>query len=159
MTVKSAKATMAAVLAALVVGFAALSPLQAAEDLRVGLLRFGTVNWQLDTMIAGEIYDGGDDTDTLLVSVLTDGASRAHDVRNVTLQNLEQIEFYSDTADYADIVTVAMLQSHMGNESEMSKVDYSHVTAFKRLGLEADSHIHSTEISEEELDNASQFLS
>ena len=56
---KSAMATVAAVSIALCLGFAAMRPLQAAEDLRIGLLQFGTVNWQLDTMIAGKIYDQG----------------------------------------------------------------------------------------------------
>jgi len=52
-------------------------------------------------------------------------------------------------ADYADIVTVAMLQSHMGSEGEMGDIDYQGVKAFGRLGLEADSHIESTDLSEE----------
>lgn len=41
-------------------------------------------------------------------------------------------------ADYADIVTVAMLQSHAGSSSSMSHVDYHEVTAFERLGLDPD---------------------
>ncbi len=52
-------------------------------------------------------------------------------------------------ADYVDIVTVAMLQSYMGSESEMAEVNYEQVTAFKRLGIEADSHIESTDLSED----------
>jgi len=51
--------------------------------------------------------------------------------------------------DYADIVTVAMLQSHMGTEGEWGDIDYHTVTSFGRLGLEADSHIESTDLSEE----------
>jgi HD-like signal output (HDOD) protein len=54
-----------------------------------------------------------------------------------------------DNADYADIVTVAMLQSYMGSEVEMGDIDYSQVTAFSRLGLEADSHIQSEDLSDE----------
>jgi HD-like signal output (HDOD) protein len=38
-------------------------------------------------------------------------------------------------ADYADIVTVAMLQSYAGTKSSMAQVDLSGVKAFGRLGL------------------------
>lgn len=44
----------------------------------------------------------------------------------------------TDTADYADIVTVAMLQSYMGSDHSLAETDYSAVAAFARLGLEAD---------------------
>jgi HD-like signal output (HDOD) protein len=53
-------------------------------------------------------------------------------------------------ADYADIVTVAMLQSYMGTDHTMSQVDYHQVTAFDRLGLDADmQHAESEDLSEE----------
>lgn len=45
-------------------------------------------------------------------------------------------------ADYADIVTVAMLQSYAGS-NKTSSVDYQSVAAFERLGLDPD--IESTE--------------
>lgn len=61
-------------------------------------------------------------------------------------------------ADYADIVTVAMLQSYMGSEGEMDDIDYQSVSSFERLGLEADSHIESTDLSEE-MEAATQLLS
>lgn len=60
-------------------------------------------------------------------------------------------------ADYADIVTVAMLQSYMGSEDEMGDIDYQGVKAFARLGLEADSHIESTDL-DEEMEAAMQML-
>lgn len=41
-------------------------------------------------------------------------------------------------ADYADLVTVATLQSHAGTPSSMSSVDYHQVKAFDRLGLDPD---------------------
>lgn len=44
----------------------------------------------------------------------------------------------TETADYADIVTVAMLQSYMGSDHSLAEIDYSTVAAFARLGLEAD---------------------
>lgn len=42
------------------------------------------------------------------------------------------------TADYADIVTVALLQSHMGDDSALGDMDYHEVTAFERLGMDPD---------------------
>lgn len=64
---------------------------------------------------------------------------------------LEYLKFSREVpeADYVDIVTVAVLQSHMGSDTDMANIDYNSVTAFKRLDLEADSHIHSTDLSEE----------
>ncbi|MGH1440426.1 MAG: HDOD domain-containing protein [Cellvibrionaceae bacterium] len=61
-------------------------------------------------------------------------------------------------ADYADIVTVAMLQSYMGSEGDLGDTDYQSVRSFERLGLEADSHIESTDLSEE-MEAATQLLS
>ena len=62
-----------------------------------------------------------------------------------------------EKADYGDIVTVAMLQSYMGTDSEFGKIDYNRVTAFSRLGLVADEHIESIEL-DEEMKEASNFL-
>ena len=59
--------------------------------------------------------------------------------------------------DYADLVTVAMLQTQMDNEDSVN-IDYAAVTSFKRLGLEADAHIESTEL-DEEMDAAMEMLS
>ncbi|AFU97887.1 HDOD domain-containing protein [Simiduia agarivorans] len=41
-------------------------------------------------------------------------------------------------ADYADLVTVAMLQSYMGSSHALAQVDYGTVKAFARLGLDSD---------------------
>jgi|SRR5690554_197907 len=41
-------------------------------------------------------------------------------------------------ADYADIVTVAMLQSHLGSDSKLASIDYHQVAAFHRLGMDPD---------------------
>lgn len=41
-------------------------------------------------------------------------------------------------ADYVDLVTVAMLQSYMGTDHPLARVDYGSVTAFGRLGLDPD---------------------
>ncbi|HEY7883447.1 MAG TPA: HDOD domain-containing protein [Cellvibrionaceae bacterium] len=43
-----------------------------------------------------------------------------------------------EKADYADIVTVALLQSHMGSDSNLATMDYHQVTAFARLGMDPD---------------------
>ena len=59
-----------------------------------------------------------------------------------------------DSADYSDIVTVSMLQSYMDTDTEWGKIDYSKVTAFKRLGLEAED----SEDLSEEMSNATQML-
>ncbi len=53
---------------------------------------------------------------------------------------MEYMNFSRQVAqpDYADIVTVATLQSYAGSESPLAKVDYASVTAFERLGLDPD---------------------
>lgn len=61
-------------------------------------------------------------------------------------------------ADYADIVTVAMLQSYMGSDNAMSNVDYHQVTAFERLGLDADMHYAESEDLSDEMEAAMAFL-
>jgi len=57
MTTKAAIGIFIATMSAFALGLGAVHPSHAAERLRVGLLQFGTVNWQLDTMTAGGIYD------------------------------------------------------------------------------------------------------
>lgn len=61
-------------------------------------------------------------------------------------------------ADYADIVTVAMLQSYMGSDNAMGNVDYHQVTAFERLGLDADMHYAESEDLSDEMEAAMSFL-
>ena len=51
-----------------------------------------------------------------------------------------------------------MLQSHMGSDSEWADINYQDVTAFARLGVEADSHINSTDLSED-MEEAASLLS
>ena len=43
-----------------------------------------------------------------------------------------------DQVDYADLVTVAVLQSHANTEHPYAKLDWSKVHAFERLGLSSD---------------------
>ncbi len=59
------------------------------------------------------------------------------ELRRVPSQHMD-FKRHADAPDYSDIVTVALLQSHMGGDHYLSEVDYSEVTSFTRLGLEAD---------------------
>lgn len=59
-------------------------------------------------------------------------------------------------ADYADIVTVAMLQSYAGTKSSMAQVDLSNVKAFGRLGL--DPEVAESEDLSDEMEAAMALL-
>ncbi len=61
-------------------------------------------------------------------------------------------------ADYADIVTVAMLQSYMGSDDTMAQVDYHQVTAFERLGLDPDMQYAESEDLTDEMEAAMLLL-
>lgn len=63
-----------------------------------------------------------------------------------------------DTADYADIVTVALLQSHMGTDHPMAQVDYHQVTSFTRLGLDPDMQDAEGEDLSDEMEAAMALL-
>ena len=39
-------------------------------------------------------------------------------------------------SDYSDLVTVALLQSYAGTDHEYASLDWNHVTAFARLGID-----------------------
>lgn len=71
----------------------------------------------------------------------------------------KQFERQLDSPDYADIVTVAMLQSYMGTSHPMGQVDYSTVTAFGRLGLNPDMQEEQIEDLSDEMEAAMQLLS
>jgi HD-like signal output (HDOD) protein len=64
---------------------------------------------------------------------------------------VDHLKFTRDIpeADYSDLVTVAMIQTQMDGGSEFGDVDYSEITSFARLGLEAEAHIESTDLSAE----------
>lgn len=64
----------------------------------------------------------------------------------------------SPKADYGDIVTVAMLQSYLGTDSPMAKIDCSQVKAFERLGLDPEMHIAESEDLSEEMEAAMSLL-
>ncbi len=63
-----------------------------------------------------------------------------------------------DTADYADIVTVAMLQSYMGSDHPLAEVDYHQVSSFARLGLDPDMQEAEAEDLSDEMEAAMQLL-
>ncbi|MBU3069905.1 HDOD domain-containing protein [Aestuariicella sp. G3-2] len=71
----------------------------------------------------------------------------------------KQFERQLDSPDYADIVTVAMLQSYMGTSHPMAQVDYATVTAFGRLGLNPDMQEEQIEDLSDEMEAAMQLLS
>ncbi len=51
----------------------------------------------------------------------------------------ECVNFTRDTnkpADYADLVMVAMLQSYMGSDHHYNEMDFTHISAFTRLGVD-----------------------
>ena len=39
-------------------------------------------------------------------------------------------------SDYSDLVTVALLQSYAGSDHAYATLDWNHVTAFERLGMD-----------------------
>ena len=61
-------------------------------------------------------------------------------------------------ADYADIVTVAMLQSYMGSNHPLAKIDYSTVTSFARLGLDSDMESADADDLSDEMEAAMAML-
>lgn len=63
-----------------------------------------------------------------------------------------------DKVDYADIVTVAMLQSYMGSDHPLAGVDYQQVTSFARLGLDPDMQEAEAEDLSDEMEAAMSFL-
>ncbi len=61
-------------------------------------------------------------------------------------------------ADYADIVTVAVLQSYMGSDHPLGQVDSSTVTAFARMGLDSDMLDAEGEDLSDDMEAAMAFL-
>lgn len=61
-------------------------------------------------------------------------------------------------ADYGDVVTVAMLQSYLGSDSAMTKIDFTKVKAFERLGLDSDMQVSESEDLSEEMEAAMAML-
>lgn len=72
----------------------------------------------------------------------------------------QHLDFHRDSpkADYADIVTVAMLQSYVGTDSPMAKIDCSQVKAFERLGLDPHANISESEDLSADMEAAMSLL-
>ena len=72
---------------------------------------------------------------------------------------IDHLKFDRDIpqADYADIVTAAMLKVDTDSGIHLAKTEYESVKAFHRLGLKADEHLNSTKLSEE-METATQLL-
>lgn len=61
-------------------------------------------------------------------------------------------------ADYADVVTVAMLQSYAGTNSPLAQIDYATVTAFERLGLDPEIQLSESEDLSADMEAAMSLL-
>ncbi len=79
------------------------------------------------------------------------------ELRHIPTQHLK-FRRNAETADYADIVTVALLQSHMGTDHPLGKINYAEVTAFDRLGLDPDMESAEAEDLSDEMAAAMQLL-
>ncbi|TQV84040.1 HDOD domain-containing protein [Exilibacterium tricleocarpae] len=79
------------------------------------------------------------------------------ELRNVPAEYLNFTR-QGDAADYADIVTVAALQSYMGSEHPLAKVDYEQVLSFGRLGLDPDMQFAEGEDLSDEMEAAMALL-
>ncbi|MET1254104.1 HDOD domain-containing protein [Aliikangiella maris] len=65
----------------------------------------------------------------------------------------------SPNADYADVVTVAKLQSYPEDNNPYANLDTSTVPAFRKLGLSHEVDVHHVEELAEEVEEAKQALS
>ena len=63
-----------------------------------------------------------------------------------------------DNVDYADVVLVANLQSYIGSEHPFTKMDWSTISAFDRLGLSHEINTHEAEDLSEDMEAAMAFL-
>ncbi|UTF61082.1 HDOD domain-containing protein [Gilvimarinus sp. DA14] len=79
------------------------------------------------------------------------------EIANVPSQHMK-FNREADKADYADIVTVAMLQSYLGTDTALGRVDYHKVTAFGRLGMDPDMQMAEAEDLSAEMEAAMTLL-
>ncbi|MAZ66717.1 MAG: histidine kinase [Kangiellaceae bacterium] len=72
----------------------------------------------------------------------------------------QYLEFSRDaeTPDYADIVTVASLQTFAGSNHPLAQVDWNNVSSFHRLGLASDVEVTEIEGISEEVEEAKEVL-
>lgn len=79
------------------------------------------------------------------------------ELRHIPTQHLK-FRREADKADYADIVTIALLQSHMGSDHPLAKINYAEVTSFERLGLDPDMESAEAEDLSDEMAAAMELL-
>lgn len=70
----------------------------------------------------------------------------------------ESLQRDSDQVDYVDIVTVANLQSYMGSDHPMAKMDWTNVPAFAKLGLNPEINVIEMEETAEDIKEAQRLL-
>lgn len=63
-----------------------------------------------------------------------------------------------ESVDYADVVLVANLQSYIGSDHPLTKMDWSTISAFNRLGLSHEINSHEAEDLSEDMEAAMAFL-
>jgi HD-like signal output (HDOD) protein len=78
-------------------------------------------------------------------------------IARVPLEYLN-VERNSANVDYADIVQVAFLQSLNGTEHPLTKLDWTQIAAFKKLGLDPSKAISQDSPLGEALEQSKQFL-
>lgn len=79
------------------------------------------------------------------------------EIRNVPEESMH-FDREVSAPDYADIVMVAHLQSYIGSDHPLTQMDWSGVSAFKRLGLEPDFNSHEVEDLSEDMEAAMAAL-
>jgi HD-like signal output (HDOD) protein len=80
------------------------------------------------------------------------------ELRKIPSQHLD-FQRNIDNADYADLVTVAVLQSYMATDNALADVDYGTVAAFARLGLDTDMRAEEGEDLSADMEAAMAMLS
>ena len=63
-----------------------------------------------------------------------------------------------DKADFADVVMVANLQSHLGSDHPVTRMDWSTISAFERLGLSHEVNTHEVEDLSADMEAAMALL-
>lgn len=72
----------------------------------------------------------------------------------------EHLNFFREAnrVDYADVVMVANLQSYLGTDHPLTKLDWTEISAFERLGLEPEVNSMEVEDLSAEMEAAMAFL-
>ncbi|WP_317929387.1 HDOD domain-containing protein [Halioxenophilus sp. WMMB6] len=79
------------------------------------------------------------------------------EIRRIPSEHLD-FTCQKPVVDYADVVTVAVLQSYAGTNHPLAKIDFHKVTAFARLGLDPDMQFAEGEDLSEDMAMAMELL-